>query len=276
MIRKVVFQDAASVTGFFCTALVLLFMLIGPLLTDYDPLKINMEDKLLPPGKEHWLGTDELGRDIFARLAEGARYSMGTAFSVVALAASVGILVGGFCAYIGGKVDHIFMRICDIFMSFPELLLAMFIAFALGPGLKSTILALAMVWWPSYARMARGLVLVIREHLYVESAVAIGASPLYIVTRIILPQAMPTLTVQITMGLGSAIIASSGLSFIGLGAQMPLPEWGAMIGASRNFVFQAWWYALFPGLAIIISVLGFSLLGDALQEAISPKKTKQL
>ncbi|XID90907.1 ABC transporter permease [Paenibacillaceae bacterium WGS1546] len=273
MIRKVIFQDAASVIGTFFTAFVLLFMIVGPWLTDYDPLKVNMDEKLMPPSAQHWLGTDELGRDIFARLADGARYSFGTAIAVVAIAATVGIVVGGFCAYIGGWLDNLLMRLCDIFMSFPELLLAMFIAFALGPGLNSTIIALAIAWWPSYARMVRGMVIVIRENLFVESAVAIGASPIYIVLRVILPQAVPLLIVQITMGLGSAIIAASSLSFIGLGAQMPLPEWGAMVGASRNFIFQAWWYGLFPGLAIFMSVIGFSLLGDALQEALNPKKT---
>lgn len=271
MIKKILFKDVSATIGTILTAFILLFMCIGPFLTDYDPLKVDMASKLLPPSSAHLLGTDEFGRDLFARLAYGAKYSIGTAVAVIAIAAVAGIIIGGLSGYIGGWVDNVIMRICDIFMSFPQMVLAMIIATALGAGLKATIIALAVSWWPNYARMVRGMVIVLRENLYVEAARAIGVHPLQIIFKIIIPQTMTMVTAQITMGIGSALIAASGFSFIGLGAQMPLPEWGAMISSSTNFIFKAWWYGLFPGLMIFISVLGFCLLGDSLQEALNPR-----
>ncbi len=271
MMRRIFFRDIAAGTGTLLTLFMMLFMLIGPLLNDYDPVKVNMAERLLPPGAEHWLGTDELGRDIWARLTEGAKYSLGSGFLIIASALAAGVIIGGFAGLAGGRIDEIVMRVCDVFMAFPQLLLAMIIAFSLGAGLQSTIIALALSWWPAYARMTRGLVLLAREQLYVEAAVAAGASLPYVLFRSVLPNALPVLFAQATMDIGSAIIVGSGLSFIGLGAQQPTPEWGAMIAASRQYVFEGWWYGLSSGLAIFISSLGFSLLGDALQDALDPR-----
>ena len=250
---------------------ILLFMIIGPFATKYDPLTVDMGAKLVKPGSIHIFGTDEMGRDIFSRLAYGSWYSMGTALAVVLLAAIVGIIVGGIAGYVGGWFDNLVMRICDVFLSFPQVFLAMIIAAAIGAGIGPTIFALAVSWWPNYARMVRGMVIVIKEKLYVESAKAIGMHPLRIIFTIIIPQTMSMVIPQITMGIGNALIAASGFSFIGLGAQMPTPEWGAMISQGSRFIFNAPYYVIIPGIFIFLAVLGFSLLGDSLQEATNPE-----
>ena len=250
---------------------IILFMIIGPAATKYDPLEVDMGAKLVAPGASHIFGTDEMGRDLFSRLAYGSWYSMGTALAVVLLAAAFGIVAGGIAGYAGGWFDNVLMRICDVFLSFPQIFLAMIIAAAIGAGIGPTIFALAVSWWPNYARMVRGMVIVIKEKLYVESAKSIGMHPVRIIFRIIIPQTMSMVIPQITMGIGNALIAASGFSFIGLGAQMPTPEWGAMISQGSRYVFNAPYYVVIPGIFIFLSVLGFSLLGDSLQEATNPE-----
>lgn len=271
VIKKYFFRDIPSAAGTIISVSILLFMIVGPLVSRYDPLTVDMGSKLVNPGAEHIFGTDEMGRDIFTRLAYGAWYSMGTALAVVLIAAAVGIIVGGIAGYVGGWLDHLVMRICDIFLSFPQIFLAMIIAAAIGAGIGPTIFALAVSWWPNYARMVRGMVIVLKEKLYVESAKAIGMHPLRIIFLIIIPQTMSMVIPQITMGIGNALISASGLSFIGLGAQMPTPEWGAMISQGSRFIFNAPYYVIIPGLFIFLAVLGFSLLGDSLQEATNPE-----
>ncbi|MBI4276812.1 MAG: ABC transporter permease [Armatimonadetes bacterium] len=254
------------------TLAVVLFGVLGPVLTPYDPIKVNMDRQLLPPGRAHWFGTDEAGRDLFTRMAHGARFSLGSAAAIIGLATAAGFLIGGFSGYLGGRLDEAVMRLCDLIMAFPLLILAMAIAIALGPGLRSSVVALAAAWWPSYARLVRGMVLILKEALYVEAARAAGAPAARIVLRHILPHTIPAVSSRVTMDLGFAIVASSGLSFIGLGAQQPTPEWGSMIATSRTFFMTAWWYGLFPGLAIFATVLGISLVGDALQDALDPRR----
>ena len=270
-IKKYFFRDIPSTIGTVISLGILLFMIIGPFATKYDPLTVDMGAKLVKPGSIHIFGTDEMGRDIFSRLAYGSWYSMGTALAVVLLAAIVGIIVGGIAGYVGGWFDNLVMRICDVFLSFPQVFLAMIIAAAIGAGIGPTIFALAVSWWPNYARMVRGMVIVIKEKLYVESAKAIGMHPLRIIFTIIIPQTMSMVIPQITMGIGNALIAASGFSFIGLGAQMPTPEWGAMISQGSRFIFNAPYYVIIPGIFIFLAVLGFSLLGDSLQEATNPE-----
>ncbi|WP_281725781.1 ABC transporter permease [Lachnoclostridium phocaeense] len=271
ILKKYFFRDFPSAAGTLISVSILLFMIIGPLVSQYDPLTVDMGAKLVKPGAEHIFGTDEMGRDLFTRLAYGAWYSMGTALAVVLIAAAVGIIVGGIAGYVGGWFDNLVMRICDIFLSFPQIFLAMIIAAAIGAGIGPTIFALAVSWWPNYARMVRGMVIVIKEKLYVESAKAIGMHPIKIIFVIIIPQTMSMVIPQITMGIGNALISASGLSFIGLGAQMPTPEWGAMISQGSRFIFNAPYYVIIPGLFIFLAVLGFSLLGDSLQEATNPE-----
>ena len=270
-LKKYFFRDIPSALGTCISLGILLFMMIGPVLSEYDPLAVDMGAKLVAPGREHLFGTDEMGRDIFTRLAYGAWNSMGTALSVVLIAAAAGIIIGGIAGYAGGWFDNLVMRICDIFLAFPQIFLAMIIATAIGAGIGPTIFALAVSWWPNYARMVRGMVIVINEKLYVESAKSIGMNPLQIIFTIIIPQTMTMVIPQITMGIGNALIAASGFSFIGLGAQMPTPEWGAMISQGSRFIFNAPYYVMIPGIFIFLSVLGFSLLGDALQEATNPE-----
>lgn len=270
-LKKYFFRDIPSALGTIISLGILLFMIVGPAVSKYDPLEVDMGAKLVAPGKEHIFGTDEMGRDIFTRLAYGAWYSMGTALSVVLIAAAAGIMIGGIAGYAGGWFDNLVMRICDIFLAFPQIFLAMIIATAIGAGIGPTIFALAVSWWPNYARMVRGMVIVIKEKLYVESAKSIGMSPLRIIFTIIIPQTMTMVIPQITMGIGNALIAASGFSFIGLGAQMPTPEWGAMISQGSRFIFNAPYYVIIPGIFIFLSVLGLSLLGDALQEATNPE-----
>lgn len=270
-LKKYFFRDIPSVLGTVISLAIIVFMIIGPFISSYDPLTVDMSSKLVPPSAGHVFGTDEMGRDIFTRLAYGAWYSMGTALAVVLLAAAAGIVVGGIAGYVGGWFDNFVMRICDIFLAFPQIFLAMIIAAAIGAGIGPTIFALAVSWWPNYARMVRGMVIVIKEKLYVESAKAIGMTPIRIIFTIIIPQTMSMVIPQITMGIGNALIAASGLSFIGLGAQMPTPEWGAMISQGSRYIFNAPYYVIIPGIFIFLSVLGFSLLGDSLQEATNPE-----
>jgi peptide/nickel transport system permease protein len=270
-VARLVGRDAAAILGVAFTGLILVTALIGPYLMTRDPVAVAMGQRLRPPDAANWLGTDELGRDILTRIVHGARMSVLTALGIIVSAAAIGSAVGGVAGYTGGATDAVAMRLVDLLMAFPYLILAMVIAFALGPGLVSTAIALAAVWWPSYARLVRGLVLVLRHHLFVEAARALGASTSRIIGLHILPHCLPALTVRVTMDLGFAIIAGASLSFIGLGPQPPSPDWGAMISNARHYVTSAWWYGLFPGLALFVAVMGFALLGDALHDAREPR-----
>ena len=264
-------RDPAATIGVVFTAAVVVAAVAGPALLTRDPIAVAMGQRLQPPGAMFPLGTDELGRDILTRIVHGARSSVLTAILVIFSAAAFGAIVGGIAGYAGGAIDNVAMRTVDLLMAFPYLILAMIIAFALGPGLTSTAIALAIVWWPSYARLVRGLVLVLRQHLFVEAARAMGARTSRVLGLHILPHCWPALIVRITTDLGFAIIAGASLSFIGLGPQPPDPDWGAMISNARHYVMAAWWYGLFPGLALFVAVMGFSLLGDALHDVGEPR-----
>ena len=245
--------------------------LFGTLIAPYDPLVPSIQDKLTGPSASHLLGTDELGRDVLSRVMAGARISLGIATLILAIAIPVGTLVGVLAGYFGGMIDELLMRVTDVFLAFPAIILAMAIAAALGPNLRNTVIALTLVYWPWYARLIRGQVLQIKERDYVEAGRAIGVGTPRLITRHILPNAVAPIIIQATIDIGFAVLATAGLSFIGLGAQPPSPEWGAMISNARTYFREAWWYFTFPGIALTLTVIGFNLLGDGLRDYFDPR-----
>jgi peptide/nickel transport system permease protein len=258
-------------------ALIALFAacaLFAPLLAPYDPLAQELGQRLRPPSPEHWLGTDSLGRDIASRILYGARISLIVGVVVVASAGVVGTAIGLVAGYAGGLVDEALMRLTEVFLAFPALILAMAIAGALGPSLTNAIIAIAAVTWAVYARLTRGQILSLRRREFVEAARAIGASRTRIVVRHLLPNALAPIMIQASFDLGSSIIAAAGLSFIGFGAQPPTPEWGVMISEGRNYISTQPWLSLFPGLAILLAVGSFNLLGDGLRDAFDPRLSR--
>jgi len=231
---------------------------------------------LLPPNNKHLFGTDEMGRDIFSRCIYGTRISLRVGIIVIAIAATVGIILGGISGYIGGIIDEIIMRITDAFLSIPSLILALAVGASLGPGLENAIAAIAITWWPWYARLVRSQVLQIKEELYIEAARAIGGSKLYIIIKHIIPNCISPIIVNASMDIGYAILTAASLGFLGLGAQAPTPEWGLMISSGRKYMPTCWWYATFPGLMIFQSVLGFNLLGDGLRDILDPRIRRRM
>jgi peptide/nickel transport system permease protein len=254
--------------------LLALCAIFAPLIAPYDPLTQALGSRLQPPSSAHWLGTDQLGRDILSRLLYGSRISLLIGLVVVASAGVFGTFVGLIAGYAGGLVDEALMRLTEVFLAFPALILAMAIAGALGPSLTNAIIALAAVTWAIYARLARGQILSLRGREFVEAARGIGASHIRIIVRHLLPNAVAPLMVQASFDMGSVIIAAAGLSFIGFGAQPPTPEWGVMISEGRNFISTEPWLSLFPGLAILLAVGSFNLLGDGLRDAFDPRLSR--
>lgn len=255
-------------------AIITVFLILcvgGNVLAPYDPLATSASDRLLAPSWDHPFGTDEIGRDILSRVMSGARYSLGIAVLILVIAIPVGTLVGVIAGYAGGLVDELLMRLTDIFLAFPAIILAMAIAAALGPNLRNTVIALTAVYWPWYARLVRGQILQIKEQDYVEAGKALGASTPRLVMRHILPNSVAPIIIQGTIDIGFAVLATSSLSFIGLGAQPPTPEWGTMITNSRTYFRVAWWYFTFPGIALMLTVVGFNLLGDGLRDYLDPR-----
>ncbi len=234
----------------------------------------NPRDKLLPPSGQYFFGTDELGRDIFSRVLYGTRISLQTALVAVGLALVIGVPLGAVAGATGGLADEIIMRITDIFLSFPPLLLAIAVAAFLGPSLENAMIAIAISWWPWYTRLIRGQAVSIRERQFVKAAKAIGTPPIRIIFGHIVPNCIAPVIVQASMDIGGVILTIASLSFLGLGAQSPTPEWGLMVSTSRNYFLNAWWYSIFPGLAIFVTVLVFNLLGDGLREILDPKTRK--
>jgi len=264
-----------NLLGVVLIALFLFLVVFGSVLAPHDPIQPNVALKLQPPSSTYWFGTDELGRDVFSRVLSGAKYSLGIAFIILSIAVVVGTLVGLIAGYVGGLVDELLMRLTDLFLAFPALVLAMAIAATLGRNLQNTVIALTVVYWPWYARLVRGQVLWLKEREFIEAARAIGASPWRIVGRHILPNTLAVIIVQLTLDVGYAVLATSGLSFLGLGAQPPTPEWGTMIASARTFFRDAWWYMTFPGLALTLTVLGFNLLGDGLRDFLDPRTRRR-
>jgi len=231
----------------------------------------NPPNKFLPPSVAHLFGTDYLGRDVLSRVILGSQVSLSVAVAVIVLAVIIGTPLGAIAGYLGGKVDEVIMRITDVFLSFPSLLLAIILLATLGPGLTNAMISLSLTWWPWYTRIMRAQAVSLRERTYVEAAKIVGVSNLWILLRHILPNAITPILIQATMDMSSAILAEAGLSFIGLGAQAPTPEWGLMISTGRIYILNYWWFPTFPGLAIFAIATAFNLFGDGLREILDPK-----
>ena len=265
------FRNPGTTLGFFLVVLFAFLAIFAPFIATHDPLDIDVLERFQPVSKTHFMGTDELGRDIFSRVVYGSRLTLQAGVTIVGIAAVLGIVLGGIAGFWGGIVETVIMRVVDVFMSFPSLVLALTVASALGPSLSHAILALSMAWWPWYARITRGQVLSVKESVYVEAGRAIGVPSLRLLFKHVLPNCISPVVVLATLDLGYAILMMAGLSFIGVGAQPPSPEWGAMLSAGRNYITTAWWYPLFPGLALSCLVLGFNLLGDSFRDLLDPK-----
>ena len=250
----------------------LVVAIFAPLLAPQNPTTQVLEERLAGPSRDHWLGMDELGRDILSRLIYGARVSVAVGLSVVLLAGLVGTVIGAISGFAGGRVDTALMRITDTFMAFPGILLAIALIAVLGPALKHVVFALVSIGWVGYARLVRGQVLQLREQEFVLAARASGVPAAQILTKHVLPNVLPTLMVQASLGMAGAILAEASLSFLGLGIQPPTPSWGAMINAGRSHLLDAPHLALFPGLAIIFTVMGLNFFGDALVDFLDPRQ----
>ncbi|MER3555329.1 MAG: D-ala-D-ala transporter subunit [Meiothermus sp.] len=263
-------RNFSAMLGLGLFILLVVLALLGPFFTA-DPLAQQLANKLKPPSPQHFLGTDQLGRDVWSRVVHGAAISLRVGFLVVLLSAAVGIVVGLVAGSLGGTADNVLMRVTDIFFAFPSLILAMAIAAALGPNLNNTILAVAAVSWPVYARLVRAQALALREREFVEAARALGARTPRVLWRHILPNSLTPVMVQASFDVGGAILTAAGLSFVGFGAQPPTPEWGAMVSEARNYIDVAFWASVAPAVAIMLTVLAFNLLGDALRDVLDPR-----
>ncbi|MGX5849458.1 nickel transporter permease [Mesorhizobium sp. PL10] len=245
-------------------------------LAPYSPTIGDLKNaRLSAPSGAHWFGTDDLGRDIYSRILYGSRWTLYVVILVAIIAAPIGLLVGTVAGYAGGWTDAILMRITDIFLAFPKLILALAFVAALGPGIENAVLAIAITSWPPYARIARAETLTVRNSDYIKAVQLMGASPFRIVLRHIMPLCISSLIIRVTLDMAGIILTAAGLGFLGLGAQPPLPEWGTMIASGRRFVLDQWWVAGAPGFAILIVSLGFNLLGDGLRDALDPRSGDQ-
>jgi peptide/nickel transport system permease protein len=247
----------------------------APVLAPYDPLKQHIVDRLQAPNSTYWFGTDQLGRDVVSRTMYGGRLSMPAALMVVIIALTLGTVVGALAGFWGGIWEEALMRVTDVFMAFPTIILAMAVAAALGPNLSNAVVAMVVVWWPKYARVVRSLVLSVKENEYVEASRAVGGTDTYLLWRIILPNCIAPAVVMSTLDFGNAILVFAGLSFLGLGPEPSTPEWGRMVSDGIQY-FDQWWISAFPGLAIFTLVMAFNFVGDGLRDALDPRLRKQI
>jgi peptide/nickel transport system permease protein len=261
-----------AMTGLIIIVALLLMVVLAPILAPGSPYGQNLTARLQPPSAEHWLGTDQLGRDIYTRVVHGAHLTLMIVVLVAVLAAPAGLLIGTVAGYAGGIVDTVLMRITDVFLAFPRLVLALAFVAAIKPGIDSAVIAIALTSWPPYARVARAETLSLRSSDFIAAARLQGASPVRIVLRHIVPLCLSSVIIRVTLDMAGIIITAAGLGFLGLGAQPPLPEWGAMVAAGRDFILDNWWVATIPGVAIFIVSLGFNLLGDGLRDVLDPKQ----
>ena len=265
-----------AVAGLAVIIALVLVAIFADLIAPYSPVIGDLKGaRLLPPSATHWFGTDDLGRDIFSRVVHGSRLTLFVVVLVAVIAAPIGLLVGTVAGYAGGWIDAVLMRITDIFLAFPKLILALAFVAALGPGIENAVIAIAITSWPPYARIARAETLTVRNSDYIAAVQLMGASPFRIVLRHIMPLCLSSLIVRVTLDMAGIILTAAGLGFLGLGAQPPLPEWGAMIASGRRFILDQWWVAGMPGLAILVVSLGFNLLGDGLRDALDPRSGDQ-
>ncbi|MBZ9865882.1 ABC transporter permease [Mesorhizobium sp. CA15] len=265
-----------ALVGMLIIIALLVVAALADVLAPYSPTVGDLKNaRLLAPGAVHWFGTDDLGRDIYSRIVYGSRWTLYVVILVAIIAAPIGLLVGTIAGYAGGWTDTILMRITDIFLAFPKLVLALAFVAALGPGIENAVLAIAITSWPPYARIARAETLTVRNSDYIKAVQLMGASPFRIVLRHIMPLCISSLIIRVTLDMAGIILTAAGLGFLGLGAQPPLPEWGAMIASGRRFILDQWWVAAAPGAAILIVSLGFNLLGDGLRDALDPRSGDQ-
>ena len=269
-------RNQLAVLGLLMVFLVVLIAIFAPWIAPFDPLKQNYDEILQPPSRQHFMGTDALGRDLFSRVVYGSRYALMIGIAVVLLELAIGAFLGFIAGYFGGIWDLVIMRLVDTILSIPTLVLAMAIAGAFGGGLWVMVVAIAVAGWGQFARLVRAQALSLKEAAFIEAARALGASHLRIIVRHLLPNSMGPVLVYTTLYVPTAILWSASLSFLGLGAQPPTPEWGAIIADGRGFISSAWWISTFPGLAIMITTLGFNFLGDGLRDALDPKFERQL
>lgn len=267
----VIRKSPLAVAGGIIVFIFLFMAVFGKYIAPYDPIEADISQRFQPPSLEHLCGTDKVGRDVFSRLLCGARYSVKVGVVVLAIATPIGVILGGVAGLLGGWFDELIMRVTDVFLAFPYLLLAMSVSAALGPSLDNAMLAISIVWWPPYTRLIRGQALSVRESAYIDAAKSMGEGRLAIIRRHLLPNCLSPVLVTLTLDMGAVVLATAALSFLGFGAQPPLPEWGRMISDGRIYMFQAWWVSTFSGLAIALTVLGFNLLGDGIRDALDPK-----
>lgn len=251
--------------------LVVICALFAPWIAPYPPDAIDLASRLQPPSASHWAGTDEVGRDILSRLIHGARASLGVGLGIVLIGSSLGIVIGSVAGYLGGTTDAVIGRIVDTLLAMPAMVIALALSAAMGPGLGNAMIALGGVSVPMYARLARGQALSLRERDFVRASRALGAGTFHQLRHNIVPNLLPASIVFMTFHLGNAILAASALSFIGLGAQPPLAEWGALVSTGRGFVLQHWWYALIPGIVIVVTTAAINLLGDVARDAVDAR-----
>ena len=264
-------RNRLALVGLVLVLALVLLAVLAPWIAPHPPTVGDLAQRLQPPSATHWFGTDDQGRDIFSRLLHGSRITLFVVVLVAVLAAPIGLLVGTAAGYAGGWVDALLMRITDIFLAFPRLILALAFVAALGPGIENAVIAIAITSWPPYARIARAETLTLRQADYIQAVRLLGAGPVRVVLRHVMPMCVPSVIVRVTLDMAGIILTAAGLGFLGLGAQPPMPEWGAMIAAGRAYVLDQWWVAAAPGAAIFIVSLAFNLLGDGLRDALDPR-----
>jgi peptide/nickel transport system permease protein len=246
--------------------------LAAPLLALQDPTAQDLAGRLAPPSAAHWFGTDELGRDIYSRILYGGRVTLGMVVAVVLLVAPVGLAVGSVAGYLGGLADRVLMRVTDVFLAFPRLVLALAFVAALRPGISSAVIAIALTAWPPYARLARADTLTVRNSDFIAAVRLAGAGSFRIILRHIVPLCLSSVIVRVTLDMSGIILTAAALGFLGMGAQPPMPEWGTMIASSRAFILDQWWVPTIPGLAIFVASLAFNLLGDGMRDVLDPRQ----
>ncbi len=266
------FTNPLGVAGLCVVLLLLALAALGPTIAPYSPIDQDLSKALIPPGGEHLLGTDELGRDILSRILYGCRITLMIIFIVTVTVGPIGLTIGCLAGYLGGWVDLVLMRITELFLSFPSLILAMAFVAALGPNLQNAIIAIALSNWPPVARLARAEAMGLRRRDHIAAVKLMGASKMRIVFQHIAPLCLPTVVVRMTLNMASVILTAAGLGFLGLGAQPPIPEWGAMVSTGRRVMMDSWWVVTMPGLAILLVSVSFNLIGDALRDALDPRQ----
>ncbi len=265
-------SNRLAMVGLITVLVMIVASLAAPLIAPQNPSAQDLAGRLAPPSAAHWLGTDELGRDLFSRVLYGGRITLGMVVAVVLLVAPVGLAVGSVAGYLGGIADRVLMRVTDVFLAFPRLVLALAFVAALRPGITSAIIAIALTAWPPYARLARADTLTVRGTDYIAAVRLTGAGTARIVLRHVVPLCLTSVIVRVTLDMSGIILTAAGLGFLGMGAQPPTPEWGTMIAASRAYILDQWWVPTIPGVAIFAASLGFNLLGDGLRDVLDPRK----